>query len=32
MKDAIEEIYTSKLKFDQKCMELKQPRETMVIL
>jgi hypothetical protein len=29
LKDAIEEIYNSKVKFDEKCFETKQPRETM---
>lgn len=29
MKDVIEEIYTSKAKYDQRCLEAKLPRETM---
>ena len=29
MKDIIEEIYTSKSKYDQRCIEAKLPRETM---
>ena len=29
MKDLIEEVYNSKTKFDQKCLESKLPRETM---
>lgn len=32
MKDLIEEIYASKLKFDQKSLESKLPRETMVFI
>jgi hypothetical protein len=29
LKDVINDIYTSKIKFDKKCEALKQPRETM---
>jgi len=29
MKDVIEEIYNSKAKYDQRCLEAKLPRETM---
>lgn len=29
MKDVIEEIYASKAKYDQRCLEAKLPRETM---
>ena len=29
LKDTIEEIYQNKLKFDEKCQESRQPRETM---
>jgi Ca2+-binding EF-hand superfamily protein len=29
LKEAIEDIYTNKTKFDEKCLENKQPRETM---
>lgn len=29
LKESIQEIYTSKVKFDEKCYESKQPRETM---
>ena len=29
LKDSIEDIYSNKVKFDEKCLENKQPRETM---